>query len=312
VIALIDAALGYARRRWPVFPLGVRSKLPMIARAHPEPDPLHGQCRGECGNDGHGFYDATTDEVKLRTWWMRWPEANVGIRTGAVSGLGVIDLDPGKGGATSFTALSRDLGPLPPTREVETGSQGRHVYLQYREGVTSRAGVRPGIDLRGDGGYVVAPPSVHPNGRAYAWIPAAPGVVVVEWPDPWFRALVAPLRVAAVAARVAHVRESGRATPYGRAALRRAVADLGVAPEGTRDDARNRAAYSIGRLVAGGHVARDDAQAGLLAACDANGLVADLGEDEVLRRISRGLDAGIAAGPRGPAVTAWAYPEASR
>jgi hypothetical protein len=94
----------------------------------------------------------------------------VGIVTGLVSNLVVLDVDAAHGGEASLQRLVQAHGPLPWTVEARTGGGGRHLYFIHPGGlVPNRAGFRPGLDLRGDGGYVVAPPSVHPSGRAYAW-----------------------------------------------------------------------------------------------------------------------------------------------
>ena len=117
-----------------------------------------------------GCLDATTDTGVIRGWWERWPDANVGIATGG--GLVVIDVDPRHGGDDGLVDLRARLGELPDTVECLTGSGGRHIYVSVGEGVTVRnsAGtLAPGVDIRGEGGYVVAAPSVHTSGRSYAW-----------------------------------------------------------------------------------------------------------------------------------------------
>ncbi len=103
---------------------------------------------------------------EVRTWWRRWPAANIAILTGKISGLVVVDIDPRHGGDDSL----RDLGDLPDTLTASTGGGGEHLYWAHPGGIVpNAAGIRPGIDIRGDGGYVLAPPSSHVSGRAYAW-----------------------------------------------------------------------------------------------------------------------------------------------
>lgn len=98
------------------------------------------------------------------------PDANVAIVTGAVSGLVVLDIDPRHGGDESLRRLEHEHGPLPLTPEVITGGGGRHIYFSHPGGIVrNRVALMPGIDLRGDGGVVVAPPSLHPLGKCYAW-----------------------------------------------------------------------------------------------------------------------------------------------
>jgi len=89
---------------------------------------------------------------------------------GAVSNLVVLDVDARHGGEESLAALVRAHGVLPRTIEAETGGGGRHLYFAHPGGVVpNRAGLAPGLDLRGDGGMVVAPPSLHASGRRYRW-----------------------------------------------------------------------------------------------------------------------------------------------
>jgi Bifunctional DNA primase/polymerase, N-terminal len=90
----------------------------------------------------------------------------VGIVTGEISNLVVLDFDPQHDGNASIERLERQIAPLPVTVEVTTGGGGRHLYFAHPGGlVRNRAGLAQGVDVRGDGGYIVAPPSVHPSGR---------------------------------------------------------------------------------------------------------------------------------------------------
>jgi len=144
------AALAYAVRGWSVIPIEARHKRPLIAW-------LDFQSR-----------IATANEIK--TWFQQWPDANVGIVTGSTSGLVVVDVDAQHGGLESIDAMEREHGPLPSTVAAVTGGGGRHLYFAHPGGTLhNRVGIRPGIDLRADGGCVVAPPSMHPSGRRYAW-----------------------------------------------------------------------------------------------------------------------------------------------
>jgi hypothetical protein len=124
------------------------------------------------------FQERLATPGELEAWHARWPEANVGIVTGRISGLVVVDVDAGHGGEASLAQLEAAHGPLPLTVEALSGGGGRHLYFAHPGGrVGNRVGLLPGIDLRGDGGCVVAPPSIHPNGRRYVWASErAPGV----------------------------------------------------------------------------------------------------------------------------------------
>lgn len=131
------------------------------------------------------------DDDEIAAWFARWPDANVGIVTGRVSGIVVVDVDPRHGGADSLRQLQREHAGLPPTVEAVTGG-GRHLYFALREPVLhNRVGLRPGIDLRAEGGCVVAPPSMHPGGRCYAWVPGHEPESLAPAPLPaWFIALL--------------------------------------------------------------------------------------------------------------------------
>lgn len=145
-----QAALDYLARDWSVIPVFARQKRPLISWQK------------------YQHSHATADEVSA--WYRRWPNANVGIVTGAVSNLVVLDVDRGHGGDESLAALERRHGPLPVTVEAISGGGGRHLYFAHPGGhVRNRVALAAGIDLRGDGGMIVAPPSVHPSGARYAW-----------------------------------------------------------------------------------------------------------------------------------------------
>ena len=145
------AALEYLARGWSVVPLAPGEKRPIVAwQRYQKQQPA-------------------TREVK--TWFRERADTNVAIVTGAVSGLLVLDVDPRHGGEASLQQLERQYGPLPTTPQVITGGGGRHFYFAHPGGsVRNRVGLMPGIDLRADGGLVVAPPSLHPSGRRYAWV----------------------------------------------------------------------------------------------------------------------------------------------
>jgi len=119
-------------------------------------------------------------------------QANVAVVTGAVSGLIVLDIDPQHGGGEGLARIERAHERLPGTIEAVTGGGGRHLYFGHPGGVVhNRVALDAGIDVRGDGGCVVAPPSIHPSGRAYAWVPAhAPGEMPLAPIPPWLLVLL--------------------------------------------------------------------------------------------------------------------------
>jgi hypothetical protein len=156
----LAAALDYGLAGLPVLPL------------HSAPD---GRC--SCGKPAckdaakhprnhNGLTGASTDPAVIAEWWRRWPDANVGIRTG--DGTVVLDVDPQKGGLSTLQALERKHGRLPLGPLVVTGSGGQHLY--FAGAASNSVGkLGDGLDVRGEGGYVVAPPSVHETGKAYKW-----------------------------------------------------------------------------------------------------------------------------------------------
>src|SRR5881394_3129330 len=106
--------------------------------------------------------------IATRGWLRQWAEAGIGVVTGAISGLVVVDVDAGHGGNESLEQLEREHGPMPTTLECRTGGGGRHLYFAHPGGLArNKVGLAPGIDIRADGGYVVAPPSLHASGVQY-------------------------------------------------------------------------------------------------------------------------------------------------
>ena len=146
--SLISTALTLARRGNAIFPCLPYDKRPATRR---------------------GFKDATTDLDTIRDWWRREPLFNVAVATGAISGFFAIDVD-GLNAEAELRKLERELGEFPSTVEVIT-ARGRHLYFKMPNSpVPSSAGkIAVGVDVRGDGGYVLVPHSIHPSGRLYAW-----------------------------------------------------------------------------------------------------------------------------------------------
>lgn len=132
-------------------------------------------CGKECTSPGkhprikNGVKQATTDLNRIRHWFTRWTSANMGIATGKASGFFVLDVD-GEEGQTSLDALEVVYGKLPETVEAITGSGGRHILFKYTEGFgNSASALAVGLDIRTDGGYIVAAPSNHKSGKRYEW-----------------------------------------------------------------------------------------------------------------------------------------------
>lgn len=125
-----------------------------------------------------GLHDASGDEAVIAAWWSRWPQANVGLAAGD-NRLAILDVDPRHGGGESLHRLAERMTQrgisMPKTPTVVTGSNGMHLYFAAPEGgVKGGSNVfgpdAPGLDVRGRGGYVVAPPSRHISGDEYVWL----------------------------------------------------------------------------------------------------------------------------------------------
>ncbi|MGO9666407.1 MAG: bifunctional DNA primase/polymerase [Polyangia bacterium] len=146
-----------------------------------------------------GWKTATTDEATIRRWFAQYPDSNIGIATGAVNGLVILDIDPRHGGDESLRRLCAEYGLTLDTPAVRTGGDGAHYYFKHPGGsITSRVGLYLGVDIRADGGYVVAPPSLHKSGKRYEWEPGSglddvPPALVPGWlleklaEPPWSR-----------------------------------------------------------------------------------------------------------------------------
>jgi hypothetical protein len=150
---MLATALALARHNLAVFPLVPRGKTPAVVG---------------------GFKSATTNAVTITAWWQRLPDCNIGLATGAPSGIFVLDID-GLDGEAALRKLELAHGLLPDSVETITpghgDGRGRHIWFRHPGGtIPNSAGrVAPHVDVRGDGGYVVTPPSVHPSGHRYAW-----------------------------------------------------------------------------------------------------------------------------------------------
>lgn len=150
---MYDYAVKYINIGLAVFPLKPNDKIPLTK---------------------NGCKDATTDGAQVKAWWQQYPNANIGIATGSKSnGLIVIDLDvdseKGKDGKEELKKWEAQNGELPKTWTSTTGRGGSHLFFLTTKMIRNRAGILDGIDIRGEGGYIVAPPSVHRNGNRYTW-----------------------------------------------------------------------------------------------------------------------------------------------
>lgn len=148
-----DWALQYAGMGFAVFPIKPRDKTPLTS---------------------HGFKDATTNKDMISSWWDKYPDANIAVATGSRSGgLVVIDLDrredKGIDGYETLIDWQKEHGNLPDTWQSITGGGGYHLFYRDSAINRSRAKLYPGVDVRGEDGYVVVPPSIHSSGNCYTW-----------------------------------------------------------------------------------------------------------------------------------------------
>jgi hypothetical protein len=229
---------------------------------------------------------ASTDPAVAGEWWQRWPDTNLGLATGRR--FDVLDLDGDQGVEALCAALS--ITPAEhPGPAARTGGGGWHL-LYAPTGLGNRVGLLPGMDWRGHGGLIVAPPSHHTSGHRYTWarpLTATPPEVPAGLrrrlaPPPATRTTLPPAPTSAD--------HSGE---YGRAALARERAAVATAPHGRRNATLNRAAFNLGQLVAAGVLDADEVRAVLLAAA----LEAGNPEAKARATIESGL-AGGAAKPR--------------
>lgn len=286
----IDAAFVYAHRGWPVFPIH---------------QPVSFQRRGvgcscgrtDCASVGKhprtpdGLKAATTEPDQIAEWWNRWPNAGVAIRTGAASGLVVVDIDPDHGGDETLAILQVEHGPLPACRTIRTGSGGRHLYFAHPgHALPNTAGrLGSGVDTRADGGYVIAPPSRHRAGGSYKV--ASHGQLLPELPTWILRSLQpAPPRMAPA---LSQLRD---ATAWAKAAVDGELDRLRHASEGSRNDTLNRVAFRLGQIIGGGALAEHDIEPLLVE----HGIALGLREREVVSTVHSGLR----AGERAPSIPA--------
>ncbi|MCR4307301.1 MAG: bifunctional DNA primase/polymerase [Candidatus Berkelbacteria bacterium] len=169
MIDTIGFAKAYAGKGWQSFPCREKDKTPLVKWADL----------------------ATTEENMLVGWWDNYPLANIGIACGKRSGIVVIDVDKEHGGYESMTELILKYGALPETPVSKTGSGGEHIFFKHPgiEIRNSAGKLGKGIDVRGDGGYVVAPPSTHPNGHIYEWVVKPSQNQLAEMPE-WMIELI--------------------------------------------------------------------------------------------------------------------------
>ncbi|HZN17603.1 MAG TPA: bifunctional DNA primase/polymerase [Micromonosporaceae bacterium] len=289
-LPVLSAALALAAQGLPVFLLG-RSKRPVANCAGcPRDDPQHDPA--SCDHlTCHGFYAASTDPDRIAALFDAVPYGLLAIRTGSTAtitpaGLVVVDIDPRNGGRVI-------PGLMPPTRAVSTGSGGWHLYYAHPGGpLSAKVAGLAGVDLKADGGYVVAPPSVHPHtGQPYRWVGDRPVAAMPTALVERCRPVGLPQAVPAVPAVPGQRSRSSEAVPAGTAwrggtaqavpaalacpaggisspaaLLAAHLAAVAHAPQGTRRTTLYGAARGVARMVAAGALTYTDAYAALYTA----------------------------------------------
>ena len=267
---------------------------------------------------------ATSDAATIRGWVKDYPNDNIGMPTGAINGCFVLDLDGED--AEGWLAAKIDMhGPLPDTPIAKTAS-GRHILFAIPEGreIRNSAGkLAPHVDIRGEGGYIVVAPSIHPSGARYTWekrlseypfaqppqwlIDALFPVEPVAAPEPGLIP-VEPVAIPAVidvppedmtpAVPAPRVPAPADPKPVNQKYIDRAVTEelrkVETAGEGGRNHALNEAAFALGQFVGGGYLESGWVRHKLLQAATSSGLVGSDGIATVAKTIDSGMNAGIA------------------
>jgi Bifunctional DNA primase/polymerase, N-terminal len=244
----------------------------------------------------------TDDPDQVKRDWARWPNARVGLPTGALNRILVLDIDSVQGhgvdGHATLLCLEAKHGTLPATYTVVSPSDGWHLYYMHPGGgvkiKNSASELGPGIDVRGDGGFIVGAGSINKDGRAYRVLKDLP---IAEIPPAWLdlvkykRPTIRERATAAVQAhRLAQIAQMGGGNSYANAALRREIGALANTAPNYRNDALNKSAFNLFQFVHAGLLIGGVVERELIGACHANGLVADDGLHAVIATIRSGAN----------------------
>lgn len=259
---MLNTALAYLAHGWSIFPLRQKSKVPAIPK-------------------WEQFQAERPSEALVRLWWTNNPNFNIAIVTGTISGVFVVDCD-----TRQMVEAHEALPDYIPTLKSIT-AHGAHFFYQlpgFR--VANRVGY--GLDIRGDGGYVVAAPSIHPSGVKYQWqrapIQPCPPKVILDLIQP-----KEALRTAQAQPKTFSARRAVRGTAYAQSVFEREYSSIISAGKGGRNNQLNRSAYNLGQLVGDGLLNRFDVENALQQAA----MMAGLNEREALATIASGLNAGV-------------------
>lgn len=309
---LLNSALAYAEAGWPIFPLRPGTKRPAFPN-HTEAtcDRSDRRC-----HDGHTGWEprATLDTERIEAAWRHRPYG-IAIACGP-AGLLVVDLDPAKhgqpSGADTLAVLEEQAGQqLPATWTVGTPRGGRHLYYRQpnnRRPLGNTAGrLGPGIDTRGAGGYVVAPPTITtgPDGGAY-WL--VDDHEPVDLPD-WFSQLLTtparpdrPHQIPGSDRRQLHtIASTDRASRYAARAIAGELHRISAAVEGQRNHTLFCAAIALGQLAATGLIDEHEAEQQLLDAASSHVAAGAYSYHQARQTVTSGLRRGLTEPRRLPA-----------
>jgi putative DNA primase/helicase len=291
--SILAAALAYAARDIAIFPAASAVKK---------------SCK--CAKYSNGArWGATRDLDEVRRDFAHWSGARIGIPTGADNHLVVVEIDTIEGhgvdGAAALALLEAKHGALPNTLQAISPSGSVHRYFRHPgrdikiKGSASELG--PGIDVRGDGQMVIAPPSANPDGRRYRWLNRNPIAAMPAWLIELTREkprTISQRAIAAIKRPTTNGSTSASDDAYGAAALEYEITALINTAPGSRNTQANKSSFNLHQLVGGGALDGAEVRQRLIEACVANGLVADDGLPSVLATIESGRRAGLQY-PRG-------------
>lgn len=289
----VDVALAYAKAGIPTFPCRAADEVT------DRYDPKTGEIivfKEKSPLTSDGFNGATKNVRNVSILFgERHPAAIVGMPTGAKLGAWVLDLDRHgeRDGHLWLDEMEAIHGPLPETARASTANGGTHVYFKHVDGVRNRGAIAPGVDTRGDDGYVIAPGSIMADGRRYKWMDdwEDPGLPPIAEAPQWLLDLVVRKAPQAPAVqRTDYVYEPGGSNPYVESAISGELERVASAPVGNRGHQLFASACAIGEFVAAGAISRSDAERDLYAAAQACGVLQKDGERATRDRIRRGLD----------------------
>ncbi|MBZ9973488.1 AAA family ATPase [Mesorhizobium sp. BR-1-1-8] len=225
----------------------------------------------------------------------KYPSAAIGVPTGEPLGAWVLDLDThdGNDGHVWLAEMEAKHGPLPDTARASTANGGTHIFFHHVDGVRNRAAIAPGVDTRGDGGYILAPGSAMADGRAYKWLNHdGHGLPAFAEAPQWLLDLVVNKHAEPTEQRTEYVYRpvTSENERYVSRAIEDECAKVASAAVGNRGQQLYSSACALGEIVAAGALARADAESELYRAAESSGVVKKDGPKSTRDRIKRGLD----------------------